>query len=177
MRKSQDFQYLLRNCITTRKLISPAHGRYHPRQQLQSSANTDNPEKALGWSGLGYSAKTASCRRHPTSLKHLDIFHTKSQKVPKSPSHWKAVGEIKNTQMSLSFATTKEFVSWKYPELNMVGQYFSTFSNICGMEEEKELFALLLPFYSNHVALVSFYTVLIGKQRDQVASPFPTMGQ
>lgn len=57
-------------------------------------------EKPLGWNGLEYSAKTTSCRTP-------EFFHTRNQKVPKSLSHWKAVGELKNIQMSLGFATTK----------------------------------------------------------------------
>lgn len=97
-------------------------------------------EKPLGWNSLEYPAKTVSCRRHPTTLKHPDIFHARSQKLSKSPSHWKAVGELKNIQMSLGFARTKEFVSKKYPKPNMVGQYFRTFSTKCGMEGKNELF-------------------------------------
>lgn len=68
-------------------------------------------EKTLVWNDIEYSAKTISSRTHPATLKHSDIFHARSQKVLKSPSHWKAVGELKNIQMSLGFATTKELVS------------------------------------------------------------------
>lgn len=80
----------------------------------------------------------------------------RSQKVLKSLSRWKAVGELKNIQMSLGFATTKESVSWKYPEHSMVGQEFSIFSNIRRMEGKTDLLVSALPFYSNHVAFVSF---------------------
>lgn len=54
----------------------------------------------------------------------------------------------------------------------MVGQDFLTFSTLCGMEGKTELFVLALPFYSNHVAFVSFYTVLTGKRSNQIAPPF-----
>lgn len=159
MRKSRDFQYLSRNCITTRKLISPEHGRHHPRHQLQSSAITDNPRKTLRlewpWMAHCQDSKLQNTPYYPETSWH---FSCKESKVPKSLSHWKDAGELKNTQMSLGFATTKEFVTWKYPEPSMVGHDFSTFSTLCGMEGKMELFILALPFYSDHVTFTSFYT-------------------
>lgn len=66
---------------------------------LQSQTTLENPEARMALNIL-HIAKTTSCRTHPTTRKQLDTFHARSQKLHKSLSHWKDVGELKNTQMS-----------------------------------------------------------------------------
>lgn len=147
---------LIKELYHNKEIISPEHGRYHPRHQLRCSAITDNPGKTLRlerpWMAHCPDSKSQNTPPDP------ETSWCFSCKESKSLSHWKDTGELKNTQMSLGFATTKQSVSWKYPEPRMAGQDFSTFFTSCGMEGKMELFTLALPFYTDHVTLVSFYT-------------------